>query len=102
MTHLAGGLLALAAVLVCIARHTAGKPPLWRSKVAFVGSVLCLVAAVVLVVMDPLALGDTPVVIVAVLCLFEGGMALMIRALADARASGGELLREKLAVRGCA
>ena len=77
MTHLAGGLLALAAVLVCIARHTAGKPPLWRSKVAFVGSVVCLAAAVVLVVMDPLAIGETPVVIVAVLCLFEGGMALI-------------------------
>ena len=77
MTHLAGGLLALAAVLVCIARHTAGKPPLWRSKLAFVGSVLCLIGAVVLVAMDPLALGETPVVIVAGLCLLEGGMALI-------------------------
>ena len=55
MTHLAGGLLALAAVLVCIARHTAGKPPLWRSKVAFVGSVLCLIAGGVLVAVDPAA-----------------------------------------------
>lgn len=75
MTHLAGGLLALAAVLVCIARHTAGKPPLWRSKVAFVGSILCLVAGGVLVILDPNALGETPVLIVAALCLFEGGMA---------------------------
>jgi len=75
MTHLAGGLLALAAVLVCIARHTAGKPPLWRSKVAFVGSILCLGAAGLLVALDPRALGETPVLIVAALCLFEGGMA---------------------------
>ena len=77
MTHLAGGLLALAAVLVCIARHTAGKPPLWRSKLAFVGSVLCLVGAVVLVALDPWAIGETPVVLIAALCLFEGGMALI-------------------------
>lgn len=77
MTHLAGGLLALAAVLVCIARHTAGRPPLWRSKVAFVGSVLCLIAGVVLVALDPTALGETPVAVVAALCLFEGGMALI-------------------------
>ncbi|WP_340645957.1 hypothetical protein [Phenylobacterium sp.] len=77
MTHLAGGLLALAAVLVCIARHTAGKPPLWRSKVAFVGSVLCLTGAVVLVALDPAAIGETPVAVIAALCLFEGGMALI-------------------------
>ena len=77
MTHLAGGLLALAAVLVCIARHTAGRPPLWRSKVAFVGSVLCLIAGVVLVALDPTALGETPVAVVEALCLFEGGMALI-------------------------
>lgn len=75
MIHLAGGLLALAAVLVCVARHTAGKPPLWRSKFAFVGSVLCLAAAIVLVALDPRALGETPVLIVAALCLFEGAMA---------------------------
>ncbi|CAN5697668.1 hypothetical protein BH10PSE5_BH10PSE5_15810 [soil metagenome] len=77
MTHLAGGLLALAAVLGCVARHTAGKPPLWRSKVAFVGSVLCLIGAVALVIRDPLAIGETPVVIIAALCLLEGGMALI-------------------------
>ncbi|WP_421934249.1 hypothetical protein [Phenylobacterium sp.] len=75
MIHLAGGLLALAAVLVCVARHTAGKPPLWRSKVAFAGSILCLVAGGVLVALDPRALGETPVLIVAALCLFEGAMA---------------------------
>ncbi|MDO8381222.1 hypothetical protein [Phenylobacterium sp.] len=75
MIHLAGGLLALAAVLVCVARHTAGKPPLWRSKLAFVGSLLCLAAATVLVALDPRALGETPVLIVAALCLFEGAMA---------------------------
>lgn len=86
MTHLAGGLLALAAVLVCIARHTSGKPPLWRSKVAFVGSVACLVAGGVLVALDPRALGETPVVIVAALCLFEGGLALIsLMAAAGAR-----------------
>lgn len=77
MTHLAGGLLALAAVLVCIARHTAGKPPLWRSKFAFAGSVLCLIGAVVLVVLDPRAIGETPVLIIAALCLLEGAMALV-------------------------
>lgn len=86
MTHLAGGLLALAAVLVCIARQTAGKPPLWRSKLAFVGSVLCLISGGVLVALDPTALGETPVVIVAALCLFEGGMALIsLMAAAGAR-----------------
>lgn len=86
MIHLAGGLLALAAVLVCIARHTAGKPPLWRSKVAFTGSVFCLLTGGVLVELDPSALGETPVVIVAALCLFEGGMALIsLMAAAGAR-----------------
>ena len=86
MTHLAGGLLALAAVLVCIARHTAGKPPLWRSKLAFVGAASCLIAGGVLVVLDPGALGETPVVSVAALCLFEGGMALIsLMAAAGAR-----------------
>ena len=86
MTQLAGGLLALAAVLVCIARHTAGRPPLWRSKVAFVGSVSCLIAGGVLVALDPGALGETPVVIIAALCLFEGGMALIsLMAAAGAR-----------------
>ena len=86
MIHLAGGLLAVAAVLVCIARHTAGKPPLWRSKLAFAGSVLCLITGGVLVALDPRALGETPVVIVAALCLFEGGMALIsLMAAAGAR-----------------
>lgn len=86
MIHLAGGLLAVAAVLVCIARHTAGKPPLWRSKVAFAGSVLCLIIGGVLVALAPRALGETPVAVVVALCLFEGGMALIsLMAAAGAR-----------------
>ncbi|MBP7651556.1 MAG: hypothetical protein KA085_06960 [Phenylobacterium sp.] len=86
MTHLAGGLLAVAAVLVCIARRTAGKPPLWRSKLALVGALLCLISGSVLVALDPTAIGETPVVIVAALCLFEGGMALIsLMAAAGAR-----------------
>lgn len=77
MTLLAGGLLAIAAVLVSLARRTAGKPPLWRSKAAFIGACICLALGTLLVILDPAALVETPVLFVAVYCLFEGGMALI-------------------------
>jgi len=77
MTLLAGGLLAVAAVLVSLARRTAGRPPLWRSKVAFIGACVCLSLGTLLVFIDPRALIETPVLFVAAFCLFEGGMALI-------------------------
>ncbi len=93
MIHLAGGLLALAAVLVCIARRTAGRPPLWRSRAALAGSILCLAASAVLVIIDPRALGETPVLIIAALCMFEGGMALIsLRAAAAMSGTGRRLV----------
>jgi len=77
MTLLAGGLLAIGAGLVGVARRTHGRPPLWRSKVALAGAVLCLVLGGALVVVDPSALVQTPVLFVAGFCLFEGSLALL-------------------------
>ena len=77
MTMLAGGLLAIAAVLVSLARRTYGRPPLWRSRAALAGSIACLVLAGVLVAFDPSALVETPVLFVAGFCLFEGSLALL-------------------------
>ena len=59
MTFLAVGLLAISVVLVSLARRTAGRPPLWRSKVAFAGAVICVTLAIVLVAVDPSRLGDS-------------------------------------------
>ncbi|MDP3855982.1 hypothetical protein [Phenylobacterium sp.] len=77
MTLLAGGLLAVAAVLVSLARRTAGRPPLWRSKVAFFGACVCVSLGTLLVVLDPSALVDTPVLLALGFCLFEGALALI-------------------------
>ena len=77
MTLLAGGLLAIAAVLVSLARRTYGRPPLWRSWAALAGAVVCLGFGAALVVIDPRAIVETPVVFVAGFCLFEGSLALL-------------------------
>ena len=77
MTLVVGGLLAVAAVLVSLARRTAGRPPLWRSKVAFIGACGCLSLAVLFVIVQPMALVETPIPFVAAYCLFEGAMALI-------------------------
>lgn len=92
MTLLVGGLLAVAAVLVSLARRTAGRPPLWRSKVAFIGACGCLSLAVLLVIADPMALVETPVLFVAAYCLFEGGMALISLRAAAGRSAPAWLL----------
>jgi len=77
MTALAGSLLAVAAVLVSLARRTAGRPPLWRSRVAFGGAVVCVLAAVGLAMIDPTILLDSPVLFAVALCLFEGASAMI-------------------------
>lgn len=77
MTMLAGGLLAIAAVLVSLARRTYGRPPLWRSQVALAGAIVCLLAGAGLVALDPSALVETPVLFVAAFCLFEGSLAFL-------------------------
>jgi uncharacterized membrane protein YgdD (TMEM256/DUF423 family) len=77
MTLLAGGLLAIAAGLVGVARRTHGRPPLWRSWAALAGAVVCLVFGVALVVLHPSAIVETPVLFVAGFCLFEGSLALL-------------------------
>jgi hypothetical protein len=77
MTFLAVGLLAVAVVLVSLARRTAGRPPLWRSKVAFAGALVCVTAAVVLVAVDPALLVETPVLYIAAFGMFEGALALI-------------------------
>lgn len=74
---MAASLLAVAAALVSVARHTAGRPPLWRSKAAFVGAVICLVFGTGLVVADPASLFETPILLVAAICAFEGYLAWM-------------------------
>lgn len=77
MTFFAVGLLAIAVVLVSLARRTAGRPPLWRSKVAFAGAVVCVTMALVLVAIDPSLLVETPVLYIAAFGLFEGSLALI-------------------------
>lgn len=77
MTFVAVGLLAVAVVLVSLARRTAGRPPLWRSKVAFAGALVCVILAIVLVAMDPALLVETPVLYIAIFGVFEGGLALI-------------------------
>ena len=77
MTFLAVGLLAIAVVLVSLARRTAGRPPLWRSKVAFAGASICVTLAVVLVAVDPSLLVETPVLYIAGFGMFEGALALI-------------------------
>ena len=77
MTLLAGGLLAIGAGLVGVARRTHGVPPLWRSKAALAGAVACLALGAVLVALHPSALVETPVLFVAGFCLFEGSLALL-------------------------
>jgi hypothetical protein len=77
MTFLAVGLLAISVVLVSLARRTAGRPPLWRSKVAFGGAVVCVTLAIVLVAVDPALLVETPVLYIAAFGLFEGSLALI-------------------------
>lgn len=77
MTLLAGGLLAIAAVLVSLARRTHGKPPLWRSWAALAGAIACFGFGVALVIVEPRALVETPVLLVAGFCLFEGSLALL-------------------------
>lgn len=77
MTLLAGGLLAIGAGLVGVARRTHGRPPLWRSKAALAGAILCLALGGVVVALDPSALVETPVLFVAGFCLFEGSLALL-------------------------
>lgn len=69
--------MAVAAVLVSLARRTAGRPPLWRSKVAFVGACICLAVATALIIFDPMAVIETPILFVVAYCLFEGSMALI-------------------------
>ena len=59
MTLLAGGLLAIAAGLVGVARRTHGRPPLWRSWAALAGAVVCLIFGVALVVIHPSAMPIT-------------------------------------------
>ena len=77
MTALAGSLLAVAAVLVSLARRTAGRPPLWRSRVAFCGAVACILTAIGLATVDPSILLDSPVLVAVALCLFEGSVAVI-------------------------
>jgi hypothetical protein len=77
MTMMAVGLLAIGVVLVSLARRTAGRPPLWRSKVAFAGAVACVGLAIGLVALDPSLLVDTPVLYIAGFGLFEGSLALI-------------------------
>lgn len=77
MTFMAVGLLAVAVVLVSLARRTAGRPPLWRSKVAFAGALVCVILAVGLVAVDPALLVETPILYIAAFSLFEGGFALI-------------------------
>jgi hypothetical protein len=77
MSILVAGLLAVAAALVGLARRTAGRPPLWRSKVAFCGAVSCLLAVVVVSMIEPIMFFETPLPIVAIFCLIEGGLALI-------------------------
>jgi len=77
MTILAGALLAIGAALVSLARRTYGRPPLWRSWAALAGAASCLALGIGLVVIDPRALVETPVVLMAGFCLFEGSLALL-------------------------
>jgi len=77
MSGLAGCLLAVAAVLVSLARRTAGRPPLWRSKVSLAGAIVCLVLATVLTAAHPSVLVDTPVLFAVALCLFEATVAVI-------------------------
>ena len=77
MTMLAVGFLAIAVVLVSLARRTHGRPPLWRSKVAFAGAVVCVIVAIVLVAVNPAVIVETPVLYIAAFGLFEGGLALI-------------------------
>jgi hypothetical protein len=71
------GLLAIATVLVSIARRTWGRPPLWRSRVAFGGAVLCLASALAVIALDTTAVLETPVLYIAAFNLFEGSLALL-------------------------
>lgn len=77
MMLLAGGLLAIAAGLVGLARRTYGRPPLWRSWAALAGAVVCFGFGVALVIVEPSAIVETPVLFVAGFCLFEGSLALL-------------------------
>ncbi|KQW70845.1 hypothetical protein ASE17_18475 [Phenylobacterium sp. Root77] len=77
MTLLLGGLLAVAAGLVGVARRTYGRPPLWRSWAALAGAVVCLGSGIALVIVEPSAIVETPVLFVAGFCLFEGSLALL-------------------------
>ena len=77
MTLLAGALLTIGAVLVSLARRTYGRPPLWRSWAALGGAALCLCLGAGLVVVEPKALVEPPVIFVAGFCLFEGSLALL-------------------------
>lgn len=77
MTIIAVGLLAIAVVLVSLARRTAGRPPLWRSKAAFAGAVACVALAIGLIAVDPSLIVETPVLYIAAFGLFEGGLALI-------------------------
>lgn len=77
MSTIAVGLLAIAVVLVSLARRTAGRPPLWRSKVALAGAAICLLLALGLVAMDPSLLMESPVLYIAGFAVFEGALALI-------------------------
>ncbi len=77
MSFLVAGLLAVAAALVGLARRTAGRPPLWRSKVAFAGAVICLLSVAVVSAIKPLMFFETPLPIIAIFCLVEGSLALI-------------------------
>jgi hypothetical protein len=77
MSFLVAGLLAVAAALVGLARRTAGRPPLWRSKVAFVGAVACLLAVAIVSMIKPIMFFETPLPIIAIFCFVEGSLALI-------------------------
>lgn len=77
MSFLVVGLLAVAAALVGLARRTAGRPPLWRSQVAFLGALACLLAVAVVSMIKPIMFFETPLPIVAIFCLVEGSLALI-------------------------
>jgi hypothetical protein len=77
MIEVGVGLLAIATVLVSIARRSWGRPPLWRSRAAFAGAAFCLAAALAMIALDTTALVETPVLYLAAFSLFEGSLALL-------------------------
>ncbi|MFN3512963.1 MAG: hypothetical protein ACK41C_07960 [Phenylobacterium sp.] len=77
MTLVAVGFLAIAVALVGFARRVAGRPPLWRAKAALGGAAGCVVAAIVLIAVDPTLMADSPILYIAAFGMFEGGLALI-------------------------